>query len=221
MPHPKGGYKIDGKPGPGVTTIIGRFKDSGGLLHWAFGQGRLCERGEINSLYDNRDKAADAGTLAHAMVEACISKTEFKPPADTPDEILQQAEQGFKNFLSWEENNLLTITNQEEMLLSTEHKFGGCIDGAGLDTSARRCLIDWKTGSGLYVDYLLQMAAYGILWDENYPDDKIKGGYHLCRFSKENADFHHHFFFNLDDAKEYFILLRKAYDLDKKLKKRI
>ena len=65
MPHPKQGYKTqDGKRAPGVTTIIGRFKDSGGLLWWAFEQGKAAERGEINSLYDKRDEAGDAGTLA-------------------------------------------------------------------------------------------------------------------------------------------------------------
>ncbi len=64
MPHPKGGYKTqDGKRAPGVTTIIGRFKDSGGLLWWAFEQGKAAERGEINSLYDKRDEAGDADLL--------------------------------------------------------------------------------------------------------------------------------------------------------------
>ena len=37
-PHPIGGYKVDGVKVPGVTTILGRFKDSGGLLYWAFEQ---------------------------------------------------------------------------------------------------------------------------------------------------------------------------------------
>ena len=55
MAHPKGGYKLDGKRVPGTTTIIGRFKDSGGLLYWAFEQGKAAERGEIEKLYDRRD----------------------------------------------------------------------------------------------------------------------------------------------------------------------
>ncbi len=41
MPHPKGGYRdADGKRIPGVTTIIGRFKESGALIRWAYGRGR-------------------------------------------------------------------------------------------------------------------------------------------------------------------------------------
>ena len=70
MPHPKGGYRLkDGTRVPGTTTIIGRFKDSGGLLWWAFYQGQAAERGEINSLYDKRDEAAEAGTIAHDLVD--------------------------------------------------------------------------------------------------------------------------------------------------------
>jgi len=70
MARPKAGYKTkDGKKVPGVTTIIGRFKDSGGLLWWAFEQGKLAEQGVINSLYDKRDEAAESGTIAHSLVE--------------------------------------------------------------------------------------------------------------------------------------------------------
>jgi len=73
MPHPKGGYRLsDGTRVPGVTTIISRFKDSGGLLWWAFEQGQAAQRGEINSLYDKRDEAATAGTICHDLVEKYI-----------------------------------------------------------------------------------------------------------------------------------------------------
>ena len=47
MPHPKAGYRdADGKRIPGVTTIIGRFKESGGLIRWAYGRGRDGEARE-------------------------------------------------------------------------------------------------------------------------------------------------------------------------------
>src|SRR6266536_485216 len=42
-------------PVPGTTSIIGRFKDSGGLLHWAFQQGKSGRR----HLYEEAEKAAD------------------------------------------------------------------------------------------------------------------------------------------------------------------
>ncbi len=40
MARPAHGYRnAAGNKIPGTTTIIGRFKESGGLLQWAFKQG--------------------------------------------------------------------------------------------------------------------------------------------------------------------------------------
>jgi len=219
VPHPRQGYKNkQGKRVPGVTTIIGRFKDSGGLLYWACEQGKAIERGEISNLYDKRDEAADAGTLAHSLVEAHINGL---PLPGVPDnDIGIQAKQGFENYLRWAEDNKIQIIKQEMELVSEEYQFGGCPDAMGIDSQDRLCILDWKTSSGLYVDFLLQIAAYVLLWSENHPDQPITGGHHLLRFSKDNADFHHHYWTELDDAKRQFILFREAYEIDKRLKKR-
>lgn len=221
MPHPKGGYKTKaGKKAPGVTTIIGRFKDSGGLLYWACEQGKAIQRGEISSLYDKRDEAADAGTLAHACVEAHLHNLPL--PMLPDNDIGKQARQGYENFLQWNEANRLEIVAQEMELVSEEYEFGGCPDAIGIDTQGRICLIDWKTSNGVYQDYLIQLAAYKQLWNENNPEkDWITGGFHLCRFAKEHADFAHHYWSELDEAWEQFKLFRRAYDLDKILKKRV
>ena len=82
MPTPREGYyAADGKRVPGVTTVIGRFKDSGGLIHWAWNEGK-----EGRDYRDTSGKAADIGTLAHAFVEA---KLMGKPE---PDLFLYAAE---------------------------------------------------------------------------------------------------------------------------------
>ncbi len=222
MPRPKGGYYAkDGKKIPGVTTILGRFKDSGGLLFWAFEQGKAAQRGEITDLYDKRDAAGDAGTLAHHMVEAYIDMSEQPDTDGIPEEIVKQANQGFENFRRWQDDSRIEIIRQEMDLISEAHRFGGCPDAIGKDSRGALCLLDWKTSNGVYVDYLIQIAAYDILWTENHPDQAFTGGLHLLRFAKENADFAHHFWSELDDAKEQFLLLRRAYDIDKKLKKRV
>ena len=222
MPHPKGGYKLkDGTRVPGVTTIISRFKDSGGLLHWAFAQGQAAERGEISNLYDKRDEAAEAGTLAHSMVEAHINGTAMPDLSKYPKEIAKHANQGYSNFVQWSTTNSISIVHQEEELVSEVYQFGGSPDAIGIDAQHRFCIIDWKTSNAIYQDYLIQIAAYRVLWEENHPDKPITGGFHLLRFSKEHADFAHHYWSELDDAWEQFKLFRKAYDLDKKLKQRV
>jgi hypothetical protein len=221
MPHPKGGYKLkSGKKAAGTTTIISRFKDSGALLWWAFEQGKAAERGEIRSLYDKRDEAGNAGTLAHLLVEHYINQEPYDFQ-DAPKEILDQAIQGFENYLTWAENNKMVIVKQEMELVSEKYEFGGCPDALAYDAQNRLCLLDWKTSNGVYSDYLIQLAAYGHLWEINNPKEPITGGFHLCRFSKEHADFSHHYWSELDDAWEQFKLFRKAFDIDKKLKKRV
>jgi len=218
--HPKSGYKnFSGKKVPGVTTIIGRFKDSGGLLYWAFEQGKAAERGEIERLYDLRDSAAQAGTLCHSMVEAHIRGEPFPDVKGIPLAITAQAQQGYDNYMTWAKNNKMEVTDQEVALVSERYQYGGCLDCIMVD--GERALGDWKTSNAIYQDHLIQLAAYKELWEENYPDKPITGGFHLCRFSKKHGDFAHHYWSELDDAWEQFKLFRKAYELDKKIKKRV
>lgn len=220
MAHPKGGYKNKaGKRVPGVTTIISRFKDSGGLMYWAFEQGKAYERGEVSGLYDKRDEAAEAGTLAHSMVEAVINGEPLPDLSGYPTEIQKQARQGFENYLRWSNTSRIEVIEQEMQMVSEVHQFGGCPDA--IMVKGELALGDWKTSNHVYPDYLIQLAAYKELWKENNPDRPITGGFHLCRFSKEHADFTHHYWSELDDAWEQFKLFRKAYEIDKKLKKRV
>lgn len=221
MARPKGGYKTkDGKRVIGVTTVTGRFKDSGGLLWWAFEQGKAAERGEIDSLYDKRDEAGDAGTLAHDMVESYVKFADPPDLSNYTDEVIRLGTQGFENFKTWKANSRIEILEQEVPLVSEVYRYGGCLDAIGKDSTDQLCLLDWKTG-GIYVEQLLQIRAYKQLWEEENPDKPLTGGFHLCRFAKEHADFSHHFWSELDDAWSQFKLLRKAYDLDKLLKKRV
>lgn len=202
-----------------MTTIIGRFKDSQGLLYWAFEQGKAAERGEIDKLYDKRDQAAESGTLAHSMVEAHIKGQDFEVPFGTLKTTKLEAEQAFEAYLNWASVTKLTIVEQEIPMVSEAFWYGGCPDAIG-EVNGKLCLIDWKTSNGIYADYLIQLAAYRALWEENNPDRPLDGGFHLCRFAKSHGDFGHHYYPRLEEAWEQFKLFRRAYDVDKILKKR-
>jgi len=220
MARPKGGYRDEkNKKIVGTTTVISRFKESGGLLWWAFEQGKAAERGEINSLYDKRDEAASAGTLAHDMVEAKIRGHKMPDLDKYPPSVADYAQQGYDNYLKWHELSKIKVIETEISLTSEKFRYGGTID-AIIRTTDGLAIGDWKTSSGVYVDYLLQLAAYKNLWDENFPGHEITGGFHLLRFSKEYADFGHHYWSELDDAWEQFKLFLQAYRVDKRLKKR-
>ena len=206
----------DGKRIPSVTTIIGRFKDSGALLYWANSAGL-----DGKTLDDARVPAATAGTMAHQMVEAHLNKRplpEFKGDA----EIIAKAKQAFNAFLAWSEMSRLQVRHTEVALASARHKFGGTLDAIGLIEGGNGLsLIDWKSSNSIYADYLYQMAAYKLLWEENYPEHPITGGFHLCRFAKEAGDYAHHHFPNLDHEAETFLSMRELYDRVKATEKRV
>ena len=134
-------------------------------------------------------------------------------------EVAEQALQGYENYVRWEATTNMQIVSAETPLVSEKYLFGGTPDAVMVNDQL--AIGDWKTSNAIYPDYLIQLAAYRHLWEINYPDRPITGGFHLCRFSKEHADFAHHFWQELDDAWEQFLLFRRAYDLDKKLKKRV
>jgi hypothetical protein len=213
--RPYKGYEIDGEKVPGVTTILSRFKESGALMFWAWKQGT-----EGKDFRETKQAAADAGTLAHDMVEHDIYGQDFDLTVYEP-ETVKKARGAFEAYKEWKQQTNLTIAEAEVPLVSRVHRFGGTLDA--ILVAGQLALGDWKTSNGIYADYLLQLGGYQILWEENYPNRPILGGFHLLRFSKQQdlADpisFSHHYWSQLDVAKEQFLHLLAAYKLDKRIK---
>ena len=217
MGRPKKGYfTTDGERVPSVTTVLSRFKESGGLLHWAHKQGL-----QGNELYAERDAAAHCGTLAHNMVEAFINKQDHMQILKNEDqETAKKALNAFQMFREWFENTKIKIIShwQEIPIVCDELKFGGTPDAIGRDAYGNLILLDWKTSNGLYSDYLIQVSAYGYLWEKEF-NEKITG-YHICRFARETPDFHHHYFETVNYEFAYFKLLLECYRMDKRIKDR-
>lgn len=208
----KGGYRLaDGSKVPSVTTILGRFKESGGLIHWAWNLGI-----EGKDYREVRDRAADAGTLAHHAVEHWIHGQPFAFEGE--EDVCKKAKTAFGAFLEWADQTQLKVTHTEIPLVSEKHKFGGTFDA--ILVRGKRAMGDWKSSNAVYGEYLVQVAAYGALWEENHPDQPIEGGFHLLRFDKEYGDFHHHWWGELGRAWQAFLHLRELYEIDKELKKR-
>lgn len=220
MPTPRKGYfTAAGEKVPGTTTILGRFKDSGALLRWAWKRGK---EHPDEDLYASRDEAGNVGTAAHAMVEARIKGEDPEAREELlalDDEGKGKARNAFGMYEKWARMSNLEIIEQEMQLVSERYKFGGTPDAIGR-IDGELCLVDWKTSNGVFSDYLLQLAAYKLLWEENHPDRPLIGGFHLCRFAKDHGDFGHHYYSELEGAREMFIHLCAAYKFDAELKKR-
>lgn len=219
MPTPRSGYFLaDGTKVPGVTTILGRWKESGGLLQWAFQVGKSGAA----TLYEGRDEAADIGTLAHAMAEERLQGRDPETAlVEAKEEQKAPARQAYESFVRWLENQRAEVISAEKPLVSETLRCGGTPDLVMRMPNGRLAMGDIKTSNAIYRDYLLQVAAYGQLWNEAHPDDPITEGFHVMRFAKEHPDFEHRYFAEAADALELFKLLRSAYDIDAKLKARV
>jgi hypothetical protein len=233
MPTPRLGYKAaDGKKIPSVTTIL-KIKDPGALINWAYRTGR--EHGVLegqgqpapSGLYEGSDILA-IGTCVHSMCEAWVKGDE---PMLVLEKALEeetvndkatfraQAASAYSAFEFWCKGTQLEIVDCEVAVISEAHRYGGTLDFIG-KLNGKLVLGDFKTSNGVWPEYLCQLAAYAKAYEET-TGNKIDGGYHLLRFSKENGDFGHHFYPSLDDdAWPAFLHLRALYDLNEKLKKR-
>lgn len=216
--RPKSGYfNAAGKKIPGVTSILSRFRESGGLIAWAY----QCGRDGID-INEARDSAADAGTCCHEMIDCELHHRAFNT-GPWPAEVLSRAGHAFLGFLQWAEQSKLAIAASEVSLVSEKHQFGGTFDGAFIAGTLR--LLDYKTSSGIYTDQLVQVGGgYSLLWQEHHPDQPLHG-IDILRISKPKApddpvSFEHRHFSAevIPICQEQFLLFRKAYDIDRRLK---
>jgi hypothetical protein len=198
---------------PGNTTVIsqnlGWSKQP--LLYWAWKQGK-----DGKDFRETRDFAADAGTLAHAMIEADIKNL---PPPDTSKyapEIVEKAETGYLNFMEWKLGIRLVLLTMEVPVVSEKYQYGTTIDIVAR-ANARTCIIECKTSNNIYDEYLIQLSAQKQAWDENHPDDPICG-MHVLKVNKESGAFQHNFWESLPGAFEAFRDLRDLHDRKKQLK---
>lgn len=206
MPTPRKGYFLkDGTPVPGTTTICGAYKESGGLIHWAWTEGKAGR-----DYKESRDRAGSIGTAAHAMIEAHI-RGEQPEPSPIPE-----VNRAFGAYLAWLDNNQIKIIENEIQLVSHEYRYGGTPDAVGL-VNGKLVLLDWKTSKSVYKTHILQLAAYKALLDENSRPPVTRA--YLVRFSKTDAAFELYEFGvdALGIGWEQFKLFRKAYDLEDRL----
>jgi hypothetical protein len=189
-------YKnADGKPLPGVTTIIGNNNgwNKNPLLAWAWARGR-------DGLPMRDQQALDVGTIAHLMIECDLKGKPFVMP-DVDKPIVEKVENSFLAWLEWKDIVGIQMIESEKSLISEEYGYGGTIDVAQVRKVIS--ILDLKTSNDVYVDHRVQIAAYGRLWNENFPDKPIQA-YYLLRLGKEDGSFAYHYWPSLYKEWEVF-----------------
>lgn len=207
MPRPAGGYRIDGEPVPGISTVAEYGKPCEGLKVWAH---RLGLRGiDMDS---ELAREAGIGTLAHGLFDAFLLKRPAPSTEGYTDEQIAKAMTSFGAARSWAEQSRLEVTHTELTLYSKTLRVAGTLDAA-VRILGKRAIADWKTTKGLYPEAVVQVKGYGMVWDENFPEDQVDGGYHLVRFDKETGGFEHRWWPELANAGRAFIRKRELWDL--------
>lgn len=197
-------YKVEGIKVPSVTTILGRYKNSTGLIIWSNKLGL-----EGKSYHAELNKAGDIGTALHELAELHIKGDYYELPEDS---IVQECFNKFKDW--WSEQNY-EVNFTEKSFCCRKYKYGGTADlVVNGDT-----IIDFKTSKAVYDDHLVQMSAYRYMIEEQDGIEINKGI--LARFGKETDDFEIREFSKSDLNKgfKYFKVLREAFDLDKQIAK--
>jgi hypothetical protein len=205
----KNGTKV-----PGVTTVCGRFKEAGGLIHWAW------QLGVDGQDYRRaRDDAGGIGHYAHALVDANVHRRDApEPPRDLSAADVERARTAFAAFLAWREQMKVTILDTESPHVSELWRFGGTWDAiARREDTGEVFLLDWKSSNAVYREYIAQVSAYRTLAREQGYGVRGAG---LLRFGKAHGDFTYHHWPEsvLDLGWDAFTRMLELFEIDRKLK---
>lgn len=204
-------YLTTGDSVPGVTTVLGVLNKPA-LVIWS---NRLGLQGIDSTKY--KDKMANIGTLAHMLV-----MNHFKKATPDLSEFSQQdidkANNCLKSFYSWEQQHTLVPIAIEVPWVSDIYGYGGTADFVGM-IDGQLEIVDFKTGSGLYNDYLYQVAAYRQLAiEKGYKVERAR----LLRIGRDdNEGFEERQILKFDHEFELFLHCLSIYNLLKVMKRKL
>lgn len=165
------GYTIDGKRAIGVTTALnGIPKDA--LKYWA---AKEVAKYAVDNIWDvkrmldsagptptmhflkeipfqKRDDAAVRGTDVHAIAERFIKGEEV----EVPDHLKAYVD----GYAAYIDDFNPTSIHEELVVASRTHLVAGTLDSIQDIPGIGRAQVDYKTGNGVYGEYVLQVAAY-------------------------------------------------------------
>ena len=128
-----------------------------------------------------RDEAGDIGTRAHGLIEAYL-KGEMTEETHIPDDLSQ----AFDNFLNWQTETDLEFRGSEIVVWDEKAGYAGTLDILA-ENNDGYVIIDIKTGSGIYPEMSMQVAAYSMAWQWRNPEIPVSTAY-VVRLGKNEPD---------------------------------
>jgi hypothetical protein len=155
MPTPTGGYHVNGKRVPSVSTILGNLGwGQEQLIRWAANLG-------LNGLdYEKeRDRAATIGTVAHELITAHLLNR--LPNLDGyPFDLIELARPCLSAYQDWACSHHVELLESEFPLVSSALMFGGTPDAVIRMNRTEIVLVDFKSSNWLSGKHIIQVAAY-------------------------------------------------------------
>ena len=170
---------------PSVTTVLALRDKSGPLMGWACKMGAEAVNkylDELNGEDIDRTKiinlikgafrqkqagALDIGSKVHNAIEIFtkastrdIGLYHVKGLPEYADII-----KPFSAFLKWHDNVGFKLIYGEQEVWSDHHKFAGTLDAIAI-VNGRKTLVDYKSSSAFRSDYVQQIAAYNVAFEE-------------------------------------------------------
>ena len=204
----------DGTEVCGVTTILGQL-DKSFLLMWAY---KLAIQGI--KFWEITNKSKNIGTVTHYLIE-CYLKDEI-PKDDFLNDYsvneVKSAKISFNSFKQWCDMHDVVVLNTELQLVSETYHYGGTMDFVAYVDKVL-CIVDIKTGKGVYDDVKYQLSAYRQLYYENFNADIQKCLIIHIPYEKINFTEHIYGKTELVKAFEGFLHLLKFHEINKKVVK--
>jgi len=161
-----------------------------------------------------KNKAASIGTELHQYAHWYTHDRQADPLAPAP-QLGPEAEIAAAELRTWVDKVQLKSHLSESIVYSAQFKYAGTLDQVAtiLLPDPVKCIIDWKSSSGIWPDMLLQVAAYANAYQESTDVDLLPGV--IVKLPKKAGDRLETRWITVDEQYENlkaFLSVKKLYD---------
>ncbi len=118
------------------------------------------------------NKAGNIGTITHELVNCYLRHKPIPMFVDYKKEDIEKAKGNFLLYLDWEKKHKINLIGNEIPLVSERYRYGGTLDKIAI-VDSELAIVDFKTSNTIWPEMLIQLSAYGNLWEENN-NEKVK-----------------------------------------------
>lgn len=176
-------YKVNGKRIPSVTGITNKGLVKPGLINWKINTPLQQVKAWINDRLNNKEpldrlalehifieaenycdnymkQAGLIGTVVHGLIEDYLKNNEL------PEQFDKKVVNCWNLFNEWWPQQGYEPVEIEKKLYSAKYGYAGTLDIIAKDKQQNLVLIDIKTSNQVSFDYLLQLNAYQVAYEE-------------------------------------------------------